>query len=40
MFCLFICLFITCVPDAIGGQKRALDSLDWSYKQCELPCEW
>jgi hypothetical protein len=27
MFCLHVCMYITCVPGAHKGQNRALDSL-------------
>lgn len=32
VFCLQLCLCILCVPDAHGGQRRAPDSLERSYR--------
>lgn len=36
MFCLHVCMCVTCLPGACGSQKRTLDSLDCSYS-CESP---
>lgn len=30
-FCLPVCMFIVCVPDAHGGQKKALEPGNQSY---------
>lgn len=34
--CRYVCVPTVC--NTCGGQKRALDPRDWSYRGCELPC--
>ena len=33
MFCLHVCVYTTCMPNACGGQKRALNPWYWSSGQ-------
>lgn len=35
VFCLYVCLCTTCVPDALGDQMRVLDPLN--LDSCEPP---
>lgn len=39
VFCFHVCLFATCVPGILGGQKRVCEPLELELTEgCELPC--